>query len=156
MKYRVAEALLGLWFLFTSYSVLNSRLIENEFIFLALGLFYFTTAFAVLRRLSWARYLVYTNLVAVVLIVGFVLYLSGVDAIPRLLIPVFISIFSVIYCHRRYMNSNQSIVVKREWSIFALSLVSFMGVMILISFQIEPTVKNLSGPIVIQKTEPEN
>ena len=151
MKYRVAEALLALWFLFTSYSVFNSRLIENEPIMLALGLFYFTTAFAVLRRLRWARYLVYVNLVAVVLIALFVLYLAGLDGIPRLLIPVSITVFSTIYCHRRYKDIDQLIVAKREASYFFVGLVAFLGVLMLISFHIEPTVRNLSAPILIQR-----
>ena len=156
MKYRVAETLLALWFLFTSYSVFSSRLIENELIMLGLGLFYFTTAYAVFRRLSWSRYLVYLNLVAAVLIVIFLLYFAGLDIVPRLLVPVAITIFSVIYCHRRYKNLNQPIVAKREASFFALSLAAFMGVMILISFQIGPTVKTLSAPVLIQKNGTQN
>ena len=148
-KRRVIEALLALWFLFTSYGVLNSRIDGYELLLVGFGLFYFTTAFAVARRLRWARYLVYLNLLLVLLSAGFVLNLAGSHTIPRLLVPISVAVFATIYCHRTLRGEIQSISATREAFFFAIALAAYIGALAIASLFTEPTVRTKSGPIMI-------
>ena len=151
MKYRVIEGVLCLWLLLSCFSVLNTPYVENALLLLAPGLFYFTAAFGVIRRLNWVRYLMYVNLAAVVVVSAVALSFAGVGFFPKLIIPLTLSLFAAFYCRRRYRNPDRHIKVKRELCFYLIGLVLFSAVLVVLSLFIEPTVRNISGPISIRK-----
>ena len=151
MKYRIVETVLSVWFLGVAASVLNSPLFDNLAAPIALGLFYFTIAFAIIRRLQWVRYLVYINLAGSVILVVVVTYFTGLDSLGRLLIALVIPLLAAFYCRHRFNQQANAVALKREISLYFLGLSGFIAIALLMSFLSEPTVKTLSAPVQIQQ-----